>query len=145
MGYNMAVTRGGINRKRQFHWRFDENSQRVEIENENGLKHSYSSQEIQNILSKLYSEFEYNFFPLANNVEHLGNGTERRGLGMIILEQPGANVYHAQGSSYLGVVLEESGYLEWNWQHRGIAWKLKDSDFSLITIESRLSKLPSLP
>ena len=35
MRYNMAVTRGGINRKRQFHWRFDENSQRAEIENEN--------------------------------------------------------------------------------------------------------------
>ncbi len=136
----MSVTRGGENRRKYFHWRFDDNSDRVAIENENGIEHSFSSLEIQNILNKLYSEFEYNFFPLANNVELLGNHAERRGLGMIILEQPSANVYHAQGSSYLGVILEDCGYLEWNGQHRGIAWKLIDHDFSLTTIKSRLSR-----
>jgi len=75
---------------------------------------------------------------LGNNVEKLGNATERQGLGTTILEQRPGNTYHAQGASYLGVVLEECGYFQWNGKHRGIGWRLIENDFSAENIIRRL-------
>ncbi len=62
------------------------------------------------------------------------------GLGRVILGQEGANIAHAEGASYLGVVLEHCGYFFWNNHHKGIAWRLLDTDFSMETIISRLSQ-----
>lgn len=91
------------------------------------------------------AEFGDNYFPLANNVVRLANRTERRGLGMIIREQANATDLHAQGASYLGVVLEEAGYFQWNGRNNGIAWRITDTDFQLPTIESRLLQRPIRP
>lgn len=134
----MSVTHGGINRRKRFDWHFDANSHKVRIQNEDGKEHSYSIQEIHHILNSLYEEFGDKYFRLANNVEYLGKGTEKIGLGMVILQQENSNVSHAQGASYLGVVLEECGYFAWNGKHRQIEWRLIDTDFSLAMIESRL-------
>ncbi len=134
----MSDTRGGVTKRKQFTWHFDANSHKVRIENEDGRKHSYSVQEIHSILTRLHDKFGDRYFPLANNVEWLSKGTEKLGLGTIILEQENSDVSHAQGSSYLGVVLEECGYLAWNEKHTRIKWRLVDTDFSLATIESRL-------
>ena len=62
-------------------------------------------------------------FPLANNVQHLRDGTEKMGLGRAILDLKGSTISHAQGSSYLGVVLEECGIssLEWGTQGDTVA------------------------
>ena len=135
----MSITRGGKSRRKRFGWHFDAGSSRIAIENEDGKKHSYSVLEIRDILNTIHHRFGTNYFPLANNVEKLSNGTEKIGLGTIILEREDSDVYHAQGSSYLGVVLEERGYFIWNGKHRGIEWRLKDTDFRLATIVSRLT------
>jgi hypothetical protein len=134
----MPFTRGGLTRRKRFEWHFDVNSGRVRIENEDGREHSYSVQEISQILKRLQKEFGGEFFPLANNVEWLSNGTEKMGIGKVILEQENSSVSHAQGSSYLGVVLEECGYFVWNQRHRGIQWRLTITDFGVKRIESRL-------
>lgn len=102
----------------------------------------FSIQDIQHILVLLSAEFGDQCFPLANNVERLANRTERRGLGMIIREQANATILHAQGGRYLGVVLEEAGYFQWNGLNMGIAWRIIDTDFRLPTIESRLLQQP---
>jgi hypothetical protein len=136
----MTSTHGGDARKREFRWCIDPLSKTVHIVNENGRKHEYSLQEIVFILNRIRKEFGNNFFPLANNVEKLSNGTEQLGLGLIILQLGKSDVAHAQGASYLGVVLEQIGYLQWNGQNRGIMWRLIDSNFEEAEIESRLRK-----
>jgi hypothetical protein len=110
-GDEMSVTRGGPSKGKRFRWHFDKVSQKVRIENEDRKDlHSYTVEEIQAILKSIQREFKEGYFPLANNVECLRNGTEKMGLGRAILDLEGSIICHAQGSSYLGVVLEECGY-----------------------------------
>jgi len=52
-------------------------------------------------------------------------------------EMPG-DVYHAQGASHLGVVMEEAGYFQWDGKHHGIAWRLIDHDLGSETLAARL-------
>ncbi len=54
------------------------------------------------------------------------------------LENLPKDIARAQGASYLGVVLEECGFLEWNKEHGGIAWRLLETDFSPEALEARL-------
>ena len=138
-GDKVSVTRGGPSKGKRFRWHFDEVSQKIRIENEDRMDlHSYTVEEIQAILKTIYREFQQGYFPLANNVQHLRDGTEKMGLGKAILELKGSTISHAQGSSYLGVVLEECGYLLWNGEHKGIQWRLNDTDFDVSKIRSRL-------
>ena len=132
----MSVTHGATAKAKRFDWYSDAKSKKVWIENEKGREHGYSTQEIQSILSKLYDEFRDRYFPLPNNVARLSNGTEKMGFGMVILNPKNSNVPHAQGSSYLGVVLEDAGILL-GMQHVGIEWRIIDTDFSLDAIQSR--------
>lgn len=113
-----AVTHGG--RERDFEWWIDRDTLR--IQNTDGLEHSYSPTEIVTILGKLHEEFGNDWFPLGNNVEKLYRETERSGLGTAIYAKP--NTLHAQGASYLGVVLEQAGILEWNNERKGIEWRI---------------------
>jgi len=123
-------THGGTKKGLEFDWGYDEYSDEIVIINEKRKRHSYSIGEIGNILKTLESQFGTSFFPLANAVDKLSNGTERSGLGMAILREKPRDVYHAQGSSYLGVVLEECDFLKWNGKNRGIEWKIIDSNFN---------------
>ncbi len=68
----------------------------------------FSFNEIFRICKYLQNHFEGRSFPLANNVEMLGNNTERSGLGMAIRTLP-QTVSRAQAASYLGPYLEKIG------------------------------------
>lgn len=72
---------------------------------------TFTLDEICRVCDYLYSKFKLNAFPLANNVEHMGNNTERKGLGMAI-RSLGVNVTKAQAASYLGPYLEEVGFFQ---------------------------------
>ena len=117
----MLMTHGGRRAKR-FDWAF--RNDYVRIKNENERQEEYSLAEIFAVLGWLTDRFGGGWFPLANNVEKLGNDEERDGLGVAILRQQPRNITHAQGSSYLGVVLEHAGILEWNNRERGIEWRI---------------------
>lgn len=117
----MLMTHGGRRAKR-FDWVF--RNDYVIIKNENERQEEYSLPEIFTILSWLTDRFGTAWFPLANNVEKLGHDKEADGLGVTILRQRPRNISHAQGSSYLGVVLEHTGILEWNNKQRGIEWRI---------------------
>jgi hypothetical protein len=117
----MAMTRGGRKAK-SFKWVFQNNY--VIINNENNRREEYSLAEVLAVIHWLTDRFGTGWFPLANNVEKLGHGVETDGLGVAILSQQPRNVSHAQGSSYLGVVLEEAGILEWNNRQKGIQWRI---------------------
>lgn len=124
----VSRTHGHPGRARQFAWHIEPISGGLMIEKLHqtvtpGIL-KYSQVERETILRSLRQQFGTNWFPLANNVETLRHGTERAGLGMTILAQKPGDILHAQGASYLGVVLEESGFLEWNGMHHGIAWRL---------------------
>ncbi|MDO8281553.1 MAG: hypothetical protein Q7U10_02840 [Thermodesulfovibrionia bacterium] len=86
--------------------------------------HNYNISEVYEILTWLQTNFGGEEFPLANNVAHMGNGTEQDGLGVAILNLTPGNILHAQGSSYLGVVLEEVDILKWNDAAIGIKWRI---------------------
>jgi len=117
----MLVTHGGRKAKR-FNWGFQDDY--VKIKNENGRQEKYPVGEIFDLMNWLMEKFCLSWFPLANNVEKLGQGTEVDGLGVAILRQRPRNITHAQGASYLGVVLEHVGMLEWNNKQRGIQWRI---------------------
>ena len=117
----MLVTHGGGKAKR-FEWVFEDDY--VKIKNENGRQHDYPLGEVFEVMNWLTEKFGLSWFPLANNVEKLGQGTEVDGLGVSILRQRPRDTTHAQGTSYLGVVLEHVGILEWNNKQRGIKWRI---------------------
>ena len=117
----MLMTHGGRRAKR-FDWAF--RNDYVRIKNENERQEDYSLAEIFAVLRWLTGKFGADWFPLANNVEKLGHDKEADGLGVAILRQQRRNISHAQGSSYLGVVLEHVGILEWNNRQRGIQWRI---------------------
>jgi hypothetical protein len=135
-----SVTRGHAHRRRRFMWHYDRQLHKICIENENGLPHKYTLIETHAVLASLHRQFGNEFFPLANNVEWMGNGTEKPGLGMAIMEQGLGNATHGQGASYLGVVLEECEYLRWNGERHGIMWKVIRADLSLSLLEAVLQK-----
>ena len=139
-GRTVSFTRGGERKRKEFVWRLDATSETVIIENEKGRKLTYTVGEVREILLALRRQFGADFFPLANNVERLGNGTERPGLGTTMLDLLGNNVAKAQGASYLGVVLEEIGFLSWNGHHRGIEWRLVDTDLGRETVKAKLRR-----
>jgi hypothetical protein len=116
----MLYTHGG--KSREFEWGFTNDF--LTITNAFERIHEYQLREIYSILQWLESEFYNEWFPLANNVEKLGNGTERKGLGVAIYRQRPGDVTHAQGASYLGVVLESVRLFEWNGAKRGIQWRI---------------------
>ncbi len=116
----MSKTHGG--RYKKFGWQLV--GDRIYIKNENDRTHSYNLSEIYNIIQRLNDNFGQDWFPLANNVELMGNGQEKDGLGMAILNFSPHDITHAQGSSYLGVVLEEVGVFNWNGAKKGIQWRI---------------------
>lgn len=133
-------TRGGPGKRIHFEWWFDEKLKELKIESKKGRHHSFSLDEILSVIITIKNEFGSGSFPLANNVAKLGKGTEVRGLGTIILDQSPGDVTHAQGSSYLGPVLEHMGYFEWNGKHKGIEWSLKDLNIDIKDLTHRLTE-----
>lgn len=119
-GMNMLITHGGRKAK-SFTWEF--RNDYVTIRNEKGRIEEYALAEVFAIINWIADRFGSAWFPLANNVEKLGNDDEIDGLGVAILRQQPRNISHAQGSSYLGVVLECTEMLEWNNRQRGIEWR----------------------
>jgi len=109
-------------KKVQFDWSLVGNS--LTIKNEHGRTHKYQLDEILSIIKWLHAEFGAGWFPLANNVQKLGNATEKPGLGIAILNQSPDDIEHAQGSSYLGVILDYCGIFKWNGKRRGIKWRI---------------------
>jgi hypothetical protein len=137
-GGRMSYTRGGPNKRRQFDWHYDPESGELLIINQNGREIMYSVGEIQGILLSLQARFGKEYFRLSNNVAFLGDKTEQEGLGMTILGVLPGDFTRAQGASYLGVVLEECGYLEWNGKSTGIAWRVVREDFGSEALKKRL-------
>ena len=115
----MLITHG---KAKRFNWILQDND--VTIEYENRRIEKYPLEEILDIMNWLKGKFGVNWFPLANNVEKLGKDIEIDGLGVAILRQRPRNISHAQGSSYLGVVLDHVGILEWNGRQKGIEWRI---------------------
>ena len=115
-----SATHGG--RKRDFEWWAEGSTLR--IRNTNGLEHSYDLAEIIAVLTQLHQQFGSDWIPLANNVEKLYRGTEKPGLGPTIYAQPNSDTVQAQSASYLGVILEQVGILEWNNEREGIEWRI---------------------
>ena len=66
---------------------------------------TFSYTHIQQVCQYLHDHFGDGPFPLANNVQRLGNETAEPGLGMAIRSIP-LSVTHSQASSYLGPFLE---------------------------------------
>ena len=135
----VSATHGG--RARRFKWFYW--GEELVIESESGPKRTYSFDEIRAVLSGIQTEFGENWFPLANNVEKMYRGTEIPGLGMAVYRLRPGDIRHAQGASYLGVVLDEVGILEWNRRSRGISWRLLVDPEEPEALRVRLGRQPS--
>jgi hypothetical protein len=118
----VAKTHGG--KAIDFDWSFQENL--LVINSNTSQMHEYTLQEIVNILSILHSKFGNDWFPLANNIEKMPKQKEKLGLGSIIYSLAPGKTHHAQGASYLGIILEETGILKWNRKIKGIEWQIAE-------------------
>jgi len=132
----MPITHGG--RARKFRWSVNKNE--IRIVSESRIKHIYTLGEILSVLSMLRTQFGDRWFPLGNNVEKLYHQTERPGLGTAIYCQHPGDTLHAQGASYLGVILEECGIFEWNGKRRGISWRNVEGPLDRRALEFRLRR-----
>lgn len=126
--WRKATTRGG--KAKDFKWRCDETKDALVVTRKlQNREEEYSFAELFRVIHQLYDRFGYDWFPLANSLTKLQDGTERQGLGMSLFESysgvPSARVSHAQGASQIGVVLEALRIVEWNRESRGIQWRLK--------------------
>ena len=72
------------------------------------------------------------WWPLANNVEKLTNGTEQDGLGKFLYEQLDWTATDAQLAGHLGVILTGAGVWEWNQRKRGMMFRLTDTDVARV-------------
>jgi DNA-3-methyladenine glycosylase I len=118
----MLETHGGDLKAKRFDRAIQDDY--VKITNEDKREEKYPIGEIFDIMNWLTEKFGLGWFPLANDVAKLGRDTEVNGLGVAILRQQPGDISHAQGASYLGVVLEHVGILEWNGKQRGIQWRI---------------------
>lgn len=105
-------------------FRYEYTDTNILIRNENSKEHLFENHKAVEILNSLYQQFGNNWFPLGNNVEKLGKGTEIPGLGRTILDAYPGNIKQAQAASYFGPIMEDMGLFEWNGKNRGIAWRL---------------------
>lgn len=117
-------TRGPENRRKMFNYTYNLGNRELIIRNSEGRVDVFKLDELIKILESLFRQFQSDPFPLANNVEKLGNRTEKPGLGMTILDLKPDDVKHAQASSYLGVVFENIGIFKWNGVNKGIKWRI---------------------
>lgn len=132
-----AVTRGGSNQARKFSWEISNNQ--ITINSESGISHKYSMSEVSAALMWLKCKFGTNTFPLANNVERLGQGTEKDGLGLALYSIRKKTTF-AQGSSYLGVVLEKLGVFQFDSEQSVISWRLTPDDDKLGNLIDKLTQ-----
>ena len=114
--------------------------QTLTISNENNNFHHFPLTEVHSILNALYEQFGMGWFPLANNVQKMGEGTEQPGLGCTILREKPGDITHAQGASYLGCVLEHAGIMKWNNKKKGIKWRLLESPSNPDRLNMRLAR-----
>jgi hypothetical protein len=112
----------GLGKPKRFAWKYDATTQALRIVNERGRGLRYTLAHLTALLEHLERDFGAAEIPLANNVAKLGDGSEQPGLGTALLRLKPGDVSFAQGASYLGVVLEDLGYLRWNGRHRGIGY-----------------------
>ena len=85
----------------------------VIIKNEKDRDIEFTFDEINEIIDSLNKKFEYNWFPLSNNVVKVQNHTAEEGLGKTIYNLTN-NINKAQGASYLGPFLEEIGLMKFS-------------------------------
>ena len=78
-----------------------------------------SSDIIQHLIDLLPND---EWFPLANNVEKLSNGTEVEGIGKILYDQ-GFNTTDCQTASHLGTIFYQAGIWLYNGKLNGIKFQ----------------------
>jgi hypothetical protein len=117
-----AITRGG--KAKEFLWAFEPHIDSLKIDRGLANPDYFKIHEVFSVVHILYDHFGSDWYPLANNVEKMGNETERVGLGTTIFSIS-RDITHAQAASQLGVILEKLGIFEWNNKLRGIAWRLR--------------------
>ena len=136
----MSFTHGSPGKRKRFTWRFDIHAGELFIVNEDGRQWLYSLEEIKEIVLRLEGRFSSRFFPLSGNITVHGRLIEQDGFGTAILDVLPGDFARLTGASYLGVVLEESGVLQWNGKSRGIGWSLVESELSATELRHRLSR-----
>lgn len=104
-----------------------------------GIRDVFPLEELLRLVENLQNTFGTDYFPLANNLQKLANGDEKRGLGKLIYEMTG-NVTKAQSASQLVVILKECGILEWNGLKKGMEMRLTNIPNDLNQLQEYLRK-----
>ena len=140
----MSRTHGGGNAV-SFDWQLSGDALEI-FKTSDPSYRNYTRNDLIQACRWLFSTFGQGWFPLANNVQLLGNGTEQNGLG-VALYRIHPNTAYGQGASYVGVVLEELGLLEWNGAINGICWRFTVclECVEQVLMNAQVSSLPPHP
>lgn len=121
-----STTFGG--KAKSFWWRVDENLNILVMRKFNGLKYKnfklIRKEELQKIDNYMNGK---EWVDLANNIEKIGNGTEKDGLGKYLFQSLGWKAGDAQLASHLGVIFTLSGAWSFNGSKKGIQFKKNNS------------------
>lgn len=112
-----------LGRPTPFRWLFDIDKDSIIIDRDLSRPDEFSTAEIFYLLHRLYDRFGHDWFPLANNVQRLPEGTEVDGLGSTLYRMS-PDTTHAQAASQLGPILMQYGLFEWNQRSNGIRWRI---------------------
>jgi hypothetical protein len=124
-----SVTLGG--KAKSFWWKMNPDSS-ISISRKFNAKNRRLS--VTDIISEeeLRKIFEYvgsNWVCLANNVERLGNETEKEGLGKFVFSELSWTQTKAQLSSHIGAIFQASAIWEHNGKKIGIEFRRKNSNW----------------
>ncbi|MDD4239569.1 MAG: hypothetical protein PHT62_13610, partial [Desulfotomaculaceae bacterium] len=125
-----STTFGG--KAKSFWWKIDSEGNLSILrffKSSNGVSEKFkriSREEIEKL--NLYMA-ENEWVSLANNVEKLGNGVEKEGIGRFLYENFKWNIADCQLASHLGVIFSLSGMWEYNGKERGILFRRLNRDW----------------
>lgn len=129
MTARISETHDTPGKEKLFTWWIDRERGTVRISTEIMTEREYSLDEIRFILQLLREQFGDNWFALGNNASLIHSGKELPGLGTTLLRLRPNDMKHLQGCAYLGVILEECGFLKWNGKGSPVGWRLTGKEY----------------
>ena len=130
------VTRGGVNKQKGFRYEITDSGLDIftdRVTNHGLLKVSFA--QLECIMQTLDNQFPKKYFPLENSKPIKHKKILNPGLGLASTE---CGIADATCASYIGPILEDLGFLEWNGKRKGIEWKLVDQPASAAEIKDRV-------
>lgn len=133
---NYHTTKTLSSKSKSFKWTFNQlNGLTIYREFSNGdRKDVFSINELEQVIQFTIRNGKIS---LANNVEKIHNGIEKKGLGSFIYKQFDKDVIKAQAASQLAAILVHTGIYEYNGLTKNMEFWVKNSELTLLLMNDQ--------